>query len=723
MKITLHPRNFEKLLTADFSQRDRKEIMLDPVIDGFTQKSISRGIKRVGKSGIVDLGPGRFEGFSMDRHVEIISREPGLTEIAGTVRASTGPGILRGITFRPGQNAPALVVSSGSVFCEDCEFLGGIEVEGAGRLFLKNCLVSSEDNGIFLYEKGFAEIISSRISGQPAGILLSKNSSCFLHHCRLESCHGKSAEDLGAGIFNSSGNLYAEGTEFFQNQVGVYLKSCLSAEFVACHWMENSISAVLSEATPANGRLAIGGSVAMGVPDSGYPVMVLEGGSASFSGVRISATGHAALSAVGCSIEADSSEFLCKSAACMDLEGGLLVAKDSRFIAEAGISLNLSGTSGSIAGGVVFPPQDASTGHSVSFAGVSNSAPQEAPAQIPVPRIVSLESIPHFLSGIIGQPAAKAELERLLRLALAARERKRQGIQQESALFSGICVGPALSGQRIALEKFAAALHELGELQNPDVLEIALPELTSVDPSTVRSGIVMIGVDESASNLLLAPSTTENLLRFSRNLSGRAHVFLVGDRDQLHGLLRTRLELSREFSTELRFENFSPSDLATLFVDHCRREKIPLALETVKKLPVIFHGLHDRLQRRFLTVDGVAELFADTRRNYLERCSHLGNFHLELEPSDIVVPLDRSIQVALARSAELVAICPTCKGHNAWLPGLTPSLHCAHCGDEFKAPWGMLKNSTFFRRKSVPGAAYRSGAVALRRTVAASTKS
>jgi hypothetical protein len=719
MKITIHPRTYEKLLAADFSQRERREIMLDPVVDGFTQKSILRGMKRVGKSGIIDLGPGRFEGFALDRHVEIISREPGLTEVAGTVRATTGPSVLRGITFRPGQNSPALVVSSGSVFCEDCEFWGAIEVEGSGRLFLKNCLVSSEDNGIFLYEKGFAEIITSRISGQPSGIFLSKNSTCFLHHCRLESCSGKSAEEVGAGIFNSSGTLYAEGTEFFNNQVGVYLKSCLAAEFLACHWMENSISAVLSEATPANGRLAIGGSAAKSISDPTYPVIVLEGGSASFSGVRISATGHSALSAVGTSIEVDSSEFRSIDAPCVDLEGGLLVAKDSRFLSGTEPSLNLFGTSGSIAGGVIFPPPSASPRHSVAFAGVSNAAPQEPQSHVPVPRVVSMESIPHLLSGIIGQPAARSELERLLRLALAARERKRQGIQQEPPVFSGICVGPPLSGQLIALEKFAAALHELGELQSPEVLEIMLPELTTVDPSTVRAGIVMIGVDESASNLLLTPSTTENLLRFSRGLAGRAHVFLVGDRDQLHGLLRTRLELSREFSTELRFEAFSPSDLATLFVERCRREKIPLALETLKKLPVIFHGLYDRLQRRFLTVDGVNELFADTRRNYLERCSHLGNFHLELEPADIVVPLDRSIQIALARSAELVAVCPTCKGHNAWLPGLAPSLHCAHCGDEFKAPWGMLKNSTFFRRRNVPGASFRSGAVALRRTVAA----
>lgn len=723
MKITIHAPSYEKLLAADFSQRNRREILLDPAVDGFSQRSILRGMRSVGKSGIIDLGPGRFEGFALDRHVEILSREPGLTEIAGTVRATTGPAILRGITFRPAQSAPALIVSSGSVYCEDCEFFGGIEVEGSGRLFLKNCLVSSDDNGIFLHENAFAEIITSRISGQPAGIFLSKNSSCFIHHSRLESCNGKPDGEVGAGVFNSSGSLHVEGTEFFNNQVGVYLKSCLSAEFLACHWMGHSISAVLSEATPANGRLAIGGSVATSIQDSAYPVMVLEGGSASFSGVRISATGHPALSAVGTSIKVDSSEFRSIEAPSVDLDGGHLVAKDSMFLSGAELSLNLSGTSGSIAGGVIFPPQSALANHSVTYAGVSNTAPQDPLSQAGFPRSVSMESIPHLLSGIIGQPAAKSELERLLRLALAARERKRKGLQQEPPVFSGICVGPPLSGQRIALKKFAAALHELGELQSPEVLEIALSELASLEPSSVQAGIVMIGVDESASNLLVAPSTTESLLRFSRILAGRAHVFLAGDRDQLHGLLRTRLELAREFSTELRFEPFSPSDLATLFLEHCRREKISLALETIKKLPVIFYGLHDRLQRRFLTVDGVAELFAETRRNYLERCSHLGDFQLQLEPSDIVVPLDRSVQMALARSAELVAICPTCKGHNAWLPGLAPSLHCAHCGDEFKAPWGMLKNSTFFRRKNAPGASFRSGAVALRRTVAASGKS
>jgi hypothetical protein len=724
MKTNSRARNYEKLLVADFSQRDRREVMLDPVVDGFGQKAVIRGMKRAGKAGIVDLGPGRFEGFPVDRHIEILSREPGLTEIAGTVRATGGPSILRGLAVRPQSGGPALSVISGIVFCEDCEFFGTVEVHGSGRLFLKNCLISSSDNGLFLYEKAFAEVIATRISGQPAGILLSNQSSCSLYHCRVESSHGTTADETGAGVFASSAQFYAEGSEFFDNQVGTYLKACADASFIACHWRRNSIAALITESTPPAGKLAIQGSLLQGPEDGTYPLVSLEGGSVGFSSVRVESPGLTALSATGSSLEVDSSEFRSLDAPAVDLEAGVLSARDSRFLCTLAPGLKVSKTSGSISGGIVAgnPPMLATQPLAITLNGVSNQAPPQVLSPLESPRVVTLETIPSFLNDIIGQSAVKAEVERLLRLAFAARERKRHGIPQDPPVFSGLLTGPALSGQKRTLEIFASVLHEMGELESPDVLEIALSELPVLDPAIVRAGVVMVSLDEPSYASLMSPSTADSILRFVRALNGRCHVFLVGEREPLHALLRTRLDLSRELPTELRFDFFSPSDLSTLFAEHCRRQKIPLGLEAAKKLPVIFHGLHDRLQRRFLNVEGVAELFSETRRNYLERCARQGSFDLELEPGDIVVPLDRSILISLARSAELVAVCPTCKAHNAWLPGLAPSLHCSHCGDEFKATWGLLKNSTFFRKRSVPGGFYRSGAVAMRRTVATAGK-
>jgi len=306
----------------------------------------------------------------------------------------------------------------------------------------------------------------------------------------------------------------------------------------------------------------------------------------------------------------------------------------------------------------------------------------------------------------------KAELRRLLRLTFAARERNRRGILQEPHQFSGIVTGPPMIGQLRAIQIFAGLLHKLGDLTSPEVLQLSLGEASVLDAGSVKAGFLFVTTDEGAETPILSAEAAETLIRLSAAFAGRAYILVGGDREALHALLRSNVELSREFPIELPFGAFTPGDLATLFANQCHREKIVLSFSAAKKLPVIFHGLHDRLQRRYLNVQGVAELFSDSRRNYLERCSHAGRFDLEMENEDIVVPLDRNSATAIERSAELVTVCTSCKEENPWLPGLDPTLCCAHCGAEYKASWGLLKNSTFFRKRNVQGRTFRSGAVA-----------
>jgi hypothetical protein len=713
MKPTPKSHNFEKLQEAAFSIPNRMEAMIVPAEDGYGSKAVLRGMKRAGRAGIVDLGPGNFEGFVVDRHVEILSREPGLTFVKGTVQVIGGPLLLRGLTLRPSDGTPALLVSSGTVLCEDCEFFGAIEVKGPAKVYLKNCLVNSGQHGIDLSGGAFAEAITSRITGIPAGVVMSEGSSTELYHCRVEGCHGKRDSDTGAGVFAVSSSLHAEGTEFFSNQVGVYLKSCTEASFLASHFHGNTVSAIITEGTPATGSISLYGCQFDGTLASDYPVVSLEGGEAKLAHVQVQAHAKIGMSITATAMDLEVCKISSEKDVAMEFEGGSLACRDSTMVSQRGPGIRLSNTKGYIRGGTVAgtPPIDAAYPHSVSLVDVSHAVPVPYETE-GEPAELTIENISATLSEIVGQNEVKAELQRLLRLTFAARERNRRGILQEPHQFSGIVTGPPLIGQLRAIQIFAALLHKLGDLSSPEVLQISLTEAAVLNVESVTAGFVFVTADEGPSTALMSPQTAEILLRLSAAFEGRAYVLIGGDREALRAMLRSNVELSREFPIELPFSELHPADLATLFANQCKREKIVISLDAAKKLPVIFHGLHDRLQRRFLNLQGVAELFSDARRRYLERCSHAGHFDLELGNEDIVLPLDRASAAAIERSPELVAVCTACKQQNPWLPGLDPRLHCSHCGAEYAASWGLLKNSTFFRKRNIQGRTIRSGAVA-----------
>ncbi len=722
----LFSRTHESFYSREFGQRARREILLNTATDGFTPRAIQRAIKRVGKAGIVDLGPGKFPGLTLDRMVELVSREQGLTVFSGTIQIQGGPVVLKGIRFQAAANAPAIIVRSGTLLCEDCEFLGSIEVQGTGSLFLKNCLLSTEGVSLALTQKARAEVIGSRISGRPAGIILADAASCALLACRLERCAGAAPGETGSAIFcdtSAASPLVIEGTEFFNNQVGLYIKSASPVHIQGSHFRGQSASSIIRETTPPNSEIVIRDSLIESPETCDFPALSLGGGRIGLTRVRVASPAGIGLSAAPATLDVESSRFSSKLAAAADVQGGMLTSKESFFVSDKAPGLRLDGTKGAVSGGAILgnPPVSASEPNEVLLTGVSFVPPpaeeQEASPAAAAP--LTIQSITAPLSEIIGQVAVKTEIERLLRLAFAARERRKQGLPQDAYNYSGILTGPPQSGQFRALEIFASGLHLLGEIDSPEVRVIPLPELLVLAPESADSGLLLVIADETQRVTLLSPGVADAILRLNHAREGRAHLFIEGDRDSLQSFLRSRLDLAREFVIELPFAPFDPTDLAALFAGYCQREKIRLSLDASKKIPVIFHSLHDRLQRRFLNVDGVQEIFSTARRNYLDRCSREGRFDLEMGDMDIVIPMDQKTSATIERSAELVSICPACNARNPWLPGLAPMFHCGNCGVEFEAPWGFLRDSTFLRKRSLPHPSLRTGAVAKRRIVAA----
>ena len=718
MNNELRPKQIDKLLAVEFSARERRQAIIDAETEHLDARAVARAIKRAGKDGLVDLGPGRFEGFLVDRKVELLSQEPGLTEVAGTIRVTGGPALLRGVIVRPHAGDAAISIESSVLVCEDCDIYGRIDLNG-GSLYLRNCRVVVPGTAITLENKASAEIVATRVSGSPVGILVGEGSSCSLHSSRVEACHGNEETSPGAGVY-VSGEVYLEGSEFFRNEVGVYFKAFPHASILGCHFHSNSHAALITEGSAPAQKLTVRSSRFDGLHSQECPVIALSGGSADFADCQIESPGGPALFAKGVSLLLEEVKVTAVRAAAIEMEGGTLKGNNCRLECQTAAALQAFGTTGSLTGGMLEgrPALSESEPGKLRCENVVTREPgtaDKADSAIPVAAPDSVEYYLEFLDQILGQAAAKEELARLLRLAYAARERKRQGIPPGEQKFSGLMAGPPGSGQVHAARVFAGALHAMGELRSPDVMRFSLADATVTDPRAITAGIVVVGAWEASGISLKSPGASEAVLRLVRSLDGYAHVMLEGDRQSLSAFVRSRPELSREFVVDLPFTAFGPPELAALFAAHCKREHIPLGLDASRKLSVLLHSLHDRLQRRYTDLDGIGGLFAEARRNYLERCAREGRFDLELEGGDIVAPLDRVTAAALERSAELVSICPSCGAENPWLPGFREHYSCLGCGQSFTPGWGFWRNSTFFRKRRDGSENLRSGAVARRR--------
>jgi hypothetical protein len=726
MKTDRRQRQTGKVWEQHFGLKSRPEVEFDSESLGFSAHALNRVVHKVRRTGTVDLGPGRFEGLTLDREVEVLSRDIGSTEIAATVTASVvGCTVLRGVTIRPSPGEPAIDLKSGTLICDDCALFGSVRVAKKATLYLNNARIVCSQAAILLDEESEAEIVACRISGSPAGIFVMKGATCALYNSRIEACEGDAESQTGAGLYATYAALTVEGCEFFGNQVGLYLKSCAEVSIVNTHFLGNSTAGLVTEEAVAHRALRLTGCLvdASGGQQEGSPI-ALHGGSVFFQNCQVLGGGLPALSTSGVVVRAENSTFSAVTAAAMDLQGGSISAADCEVSSQQACAINADGTSGEFQRGNVSGTA-ALAGRSpggIRIAGNVGNTPrgdsgyESAPVAALDPD--NLQSVLSQLGRLIGQPGAKAEFARMLRLAFAARQRRKQGLPPGELKLSAAFVGPPGSGKTYAAGVLAEALHHLGELDSPEVVEVSLADVLNGAIAGYSAGIIVIETDPTEGLVLAESGNPERLLVEMRSVAGRSIVVLDGEREPVLAVLRAFPELARDFPFIVPFTGFGPPELAALFHQLCLKEGIRLSLDASRALPVVMHGLHDRLQLRFAGTGGVAEIFEQARQNYFERCARAQCFDLEMETGDLSVPVDRSTASVLERCADMVALCPACGAENPWVPGLTGKVSCLSCGKPLPANFGIWRPSTYFRKLMGRKPGLKSGAVAMRRTLA-----
>lgn len=692
MKTRVRPRTLVSPLLTELLETKRREILIDPEGSFFEIKDLETALKKAAAGSVVLLPPGEYPAFELTKSLEICAVQAGTVFIKGQVQISASQAVLRGLSFQTEFHQAAIASDRGILVIDDCTVSGRLEIGGKTRLFVRNSLLGHANDAILLKDQSSAELLASRISKSRIGVAVRSGCSASLYHCVVDHSSSDDESNPGAGIFAEKAAVYCEAVHFTGNDVAVYLIGCEDSGLVACHLQSSRIAAVIASDSSAQLSTCLAGDQRNTICSQ----VMLSGGRWEILHSTFGSAPVPALTAEQAQIEVALSSFAAEGAAAIELRSCQLSADGIKCQATEAPALTATQCQGilqnsSLAGAPSLELIDSPAlqlENCDSEAAETDSNSEESGDGPPS----TIETIRERLGKSVGQEAARNELERLLRLALA--ERDRSGNQPSGELhFHSVFMGASGTGRLEAARQLAEGLHILGIVARPEITEVAsLHEMGELPPET---GVVFVRIRQAG-----GATGSAEMAPFLEKLVTQPGqvVILAGERDEVRRLLRSSAVLDRVFRRTLFFSTYGPAELASVFAQYCERDHIALGSEAARALLLAFHLYSERKDKRFANTTGVKALYESTRHRYLERTSIQEGEGPELKPSDLEIPADKAVRNAVERSPVFVTFCPDCKKENPWLPGLKQPFTCLHCETTYPAPWGVWKNSAIYRR-------------------------
>ncbi len=701
MKTQVRPPANIAALLQDLLQARRREIEVDPEGGFFGVRDLPAALKRAGTGDIILLPAGEYPAVEIKKNVEIRALQPGAVTITGTLRFSGAQALLRSLNLRSESSEPALVCEKGNLVLDDCNVHGRIEVNGSAgksQLFVRNCRLGHANDAVLLTNQAFVEIVASRISDCRIGVALREGSSCALYHTRIERCVNSEESDPGAAIFGEKAGIYCEGLRFKNNGVGTYLRDCGETTLLGSHFQACGVASLITAGTSSS-KVHFRSSLVENQTSAACPQLFVNGGGLEISHVDVRLAAAPALSADQATLELEGDSFAARDNPAIDLRSCQLTGRNLKCLSSNSAGLSASQCSGTFRDSVFSgtPPISVVESPSLVFESCDSELHADILGAEPAEEHpLTIEGILERLRKAIGQDAARHELERLLRLAHATRQRELEGLPATDRNFHSVFMGAHGTGRLEAAQRLAEGLHALGLIARPQVREV-LALSSAETESAAGAGVVFVRVRQATASV--APGEAVPLLERLASHPDQV-VILAGERDEIRRLLRSSMILDRLFRRTLFFSTYGPAELATVFAQYCERDHIRIGHQAAEALLLVFHLYSERKDKRFANTAGVKAMYETTRHRYLERSSQSNRSDLELAVSDLDIPADRSVRNALERCPAFVTFCPSCKKENPWLPALGPQFVCLHCDSAYSANWGVWKDSTTYRRLS-----------------------
>ncbi len=698
MKPLLRPATPDEAILRHLLQQKSREILVNPDGGFFDSKTLAAALRRAAPGDVVLLPNGEYPGFELRKNVIVRAADGCSPVIKGTIQISAANTVISGLRIRAESGRPGVIVEQGAHLLKDSTVQGGIVIRAA-RLLVRNGLVKNSDEGILVAGNGALELSTSRIDTCRIGLAARDGADCRIYHSRIDGCRSNDEADPGAGIYAEQSSIHCEGVTLSRNGVGAYLQKCAEARFVGTCFHGNDTAAIIASGG-AQSQIQLW-SCAIDEQMSGRCAQIaVEGGAVEIAHTTIHAAPSSALSAGDARVELLDIRLESGGEAALDLRSCQLSGTGVSCQAASAEGILASGCHGIMKAGTFAgtPPTRLADSpqlliDSCSLHDVRNGAP---PASAGYSEGASIDLVLDQMRKRIGQHGALAEIERILRLAHAARQRRAEGLPVAQQSFHCVFMGPRGCGKLAVARKLAEGLHAMGVVPRPAVAEASLLPGAALPNGDGNHGVIFVRAREatgSAGDFTGAKAILERLVSEPGDV-----VILEGDRDDIRRLLRGSAILERSFRNTLFFNTYGPAELAALFAEHCSRDHIVPNADARQALLLMFHIYSDRKDKRFATEEGVDLLYEGARRKYLERSSFSNRIDLPLEPHDLETPQDRTLRNAMEKSPAFVSFCPSCRKENPWVAGLDKQTTCAHCEAEYVAEWGTWKESSTYRR-------------------------
>lgn len=698
----LRPPTLGEVLQKNLPPEKRRDLIVDPDGGIFSVRNLGIAVRRASRGDVVHVPSGEYPSMALSKGMEIRSLQNGVVRFKGTMTISTEHLIvLSGFTFQPEPGSPALVLEKGALLLEDCTVEGNVLVGSPGetsQLFLQNSLIANGIEGVTVRHRAMVEVHTSRIAGCRVGVSLDAGTSCAIYNSRLEACVSADEANPGAGIIAEEAAVYCEGVTFSHNSIGAYLTKWTEARILCCHFHASETAALIARHEPSSPPLRIDTCTIGGQATAHCAQMAFTGGSIAVQRTTVHAAPASVLSLDQARLDIRESRLFSRSEPAIDARSSHLTAQVLVAVSEKSAGLAASSCQGLLRGSIFAgrPPTAVDRSPQLILEACESRetlTEDDEPEETEEP-LSTVDEVMNRLKKSVSQEVVRNELERILRLAHAAQQRRLEGLPVPNQTFHSVFMGPSGTGKLTAAELLAHGLHAFGVLSSPQVQELSLSVVNGTHKP--HPGVIFVRAEEATGSepeQEAARAAIERLV----GLPGEI-VVIDGERDELRRLLRQSPVLERSFRHTVYFTNFGPLELAALFVELCENDRIPVSIEATRTILLAFHLYCERRDRRFANTRGVEMLFESTRRRYLRRCSIAQSVDLELEPSDVEVPQDKALLTAIERCPAFVSFCPACTKENPWLPGLNPKAHCLHCDTPYTANWGVWKDSATYRR-------------------------
>jgi SpoVK/Ycf46/Vps4 family AAA+-type ATPase len=221
-----------------------------------------------------------------------------------------------------------------------------------------------------------------------------------------------------------------------------------------------------------------------------------------------------------------------------------------------------------------------------------------------------------------------------------------------------------------------------------DKIDEALDGILFIDEA--YSLVAQDGQDSFGSEALQA------LLKRAEDDRGRLVVILAGYPVEMADLLDSNPGLSSRFHRVLRFDDYTPIEMARIFALLCQKSHYKLGAGTRPKLMLGLDALHRRRDRRFGNGRAVRNLFEHAIRRMANRIADLRQITNDqlmlLEADDIDfsdLPTDCKVDTNDEGPWRFRITCPAC-AHQDNVRGsfLGRKVRCPKCKADFVADWG-----------------------------------